>query len=52
MSRKNAGGGLIAKNSVIKCSIDDLQLDEGLLVVSFAHKDNLYQGVLLQLNRE
>lgn len=52
LSKKNSAGGFLTKNSVIKCSVDDLKLEEGLIVVSFAHKDNLYQGVLLQLNRE
>lgn len=40
----------LAQNSSITVTIDDLA--EGLLVVSFAHSDNLYQGVLFQLNRE
>lgn len=51
----NGGGGgdqvvELAQNSSITVTIDDLA--EGLLVVSFAHSDNLYQGVLFQLNRE
>lgn len=40
----------LGKNSVISVTVDDL--NEGLIVVSYAHDDNLYQGVLLQLNRE
>ncbi|CAG7729795.1 unnamed protein product [Allacma fusca] len=40
----------LMKNSIIAVTIDDL--NEGLIVVSFPHEGNLYQGVLLQLNRE
>ena len=40
----------LEKNGLINVTVDDLS--EGVIVVSFNHENNLYQGVLLQLNRE